>query len=113
MDAVVDKLIVTSRHGGRRLIDLDRPRMTIGRAPGSDLPVETPLASRVHALLSARSDGVYVSDLDSFNGTFVNGRKIERQLLRHRDVIRVGDWDIRYIDGSVEPQRETTVAPAI
>lgn len=113
MEAFMDKLIVTSRQGGRKLIDLDRPRMTIGRAPGSDLPVETPLASRVHALLSARSDGVYVSDLDSSNGTFVNGRKIERHLLRHRDVIRVGDWDIRYIDGNVEPQRETTVAPAI
>ena len=77
------------------------------------LPVETPLASRVHALLSARSDGVYVSDLDSSNGTFVNGRKIERQLLRHRDVIRVGDWDIRYIDGNVDTQRDTTVAPAL
>jgi pSer/pThr/pTyr-binding forkhead associated (FHA) protein len=113
VEAIMDKLIVTSRQGGRKLIDLDRPRMTIGRAPGSDLPVETPLASRVHALLSTRSDGVYVSDLDSSNGTFVNGRKIERHLLRHRDVIRVGDWDIRYIDGNVESQIATTVAPTV
>jgi len=111
----MDKLIVTCRHGARKLIELDQPRMTIGRAPTSDLAVETPWASRLHALLSSRSDGVYVSDLDSSNGTYVNGRKIERHLLRHRDVIRVGDCDIRYIDGKAlaEAQGEMTVAAPV
>ncbi|WP_169748302.1 FHA domain-containing protein [Xenophilus azovorans] len=109
------KLIVT-RHGGeRQIIELDRPRMTIGRAHSSDLPLDAPLVSRVHALISLRDEGVYLSDLDSSNGTHVNGRRIERCQLHHRDVIRVGDVDMRYLDESLAVQHDepATVAPCL
>lgn len=108
----MDQLIVTGRQRERQTIALDRTRMTIGRAQGSDLLLDTPLASRLHALLSVREDGVYVSDLDSSNGTFLNGRKIEKAQLRHRDVIRVGDCDIRYIEDQAETQHPDDVALA-
>ncbi|WP_225781077.1 FHA domain-containing protein [Xenophilus sp. Marseille-Q4582] len=108
----MNQLIVTGRHRERQTIALNRARMTIGRAQGSDLLLDTPLASRLHALLSVREDGVYVSDLDSSNGTYLNGRKIDRAQLRHRDVIRVGDCDIRYVEHQAEardPQDVVTV----
>ena len=98
----MNQLIVTGRQRERQTIELNRTRMTIGRAVGSDLRVDTPLASRLHALLSVREDGVYVSDLDSSNGTYLNGRKIEKAQLHHRDVIRVGDCDIRFVEGKTD-----------
>ena len=108
------KLIVTRHGGGRQIVELDRPRLTIGRALGSDLPLDAPLVSRVHALISLRDERVYVSDLDSSNGTHVNGRRIERCQLRHRDVIRVGDVDIRYIDEELAVQpAPATLAPSL
>ena len=105
----MSQLIVTGRHRERQTIVLNRTRMTIGRAQGSDLLLDTPLASRLHALLSVRDDGVYVSDLDSSNGTYLNGRKIEKAQLRHRDVIRVGDCDIRYMEEQVQTQDQGDV----
>lgn len=105
----MNQLIVTGRHRERQTIVLNRARMTIGRAEGSDLLLDTPLASRLHALLSVREDGVYVSDLDSSNGTYLNGRKIDKAQLHHRDVIRVGDCDIRYLEDRAETQDQGEV----
>lgn len=105
----MNQLIVTGRHRERQTIMLNRARMTIGRAEGSDLLLDTPLASRLHALLSVREDGVYVSDLDSSNGTYLNGRKIDKAQLHHRDVIRVGDCDIRYLEDRAETQDQGDV----
>lgn len=105
----MNQLIVTGRHRERQTIVLNRARMTIGRAEGSDLLLDTPLASRLHALLSVREDGVYVSDLDSSNGTYLNGRKIDKAQLHHRDVIRVGDCDIRYLEDRAETQDQGDV----
>lgn len=109
----MNQLILTGPQRERQTLELNRARMTIGRAAGSDLRVDTPLASRLHALLSVREDGVYVSDLDSSNGTYVNGRKIEKAQLRHRDVIRIGDCDIRFVECKTEELPADAVAVTV
>ena len=64
---------------------------TIGRATGADFIVEAPLVSRVHCRLTARPDGeLEVRDLDSTNGTFVNGERVEHVLLASGDRLQVG-----------------------
>jgi pSer/pThr/pTyr-binding forkhead associated (FHA) protein len=63
---------------------------TIGRAKGADLIIDAALVSRVHCRLEAGTDGVDVTDLSSTNGTFVNGKRIERATIANGDKLRVG-----------------------
>jgi pSer/pThr/pTyr-binding forkhead associated (FHA) protein len=64
---------------------------TVGRATGADFIVDANLVSRVHCRLSAGATGIEVEDLDSTNGTFVNGSRVEkRALAKAGDRIGVG-----------------------
>lgn len=68
---------------------------TIGRAKGADLVIDAALVSRVHCRLEAGKDGVDVTDLVSTNGTFVNGKRVERATLVTGDTLRVGRVELR------------------
>ena len=63
---------------------------TVGRSTGADFIVEAPLVSRVHCRLTAGAAELEVLDLDSTNGTFVNGERIDRALLKSGDRLGVG-----------------------
>jgi ABC transport system ATP-binding/permease protein len=64
---------------------------TIGRAAGADFIVDAALVSRVHCRLTALEDGqLEVRDLDSTNGTFVNGNRVEAARLTSGDTLQVG-----------------------
>jgi pSer/pThr/pTyr-binding forkhead associated (FHA) protein len=64
---------------------------TIGRAAGADFIVDAALVSRVHCRLTALADGqLEVRDLDSTNGTFVNGERVETTKLAPGDKLQVG-----------------------
>ena len=64
---------------------------TIGRATGADFIVDEALVSRVHCRLMALPNGqLEVRDLDSTNGTYINGERIERALLAPGDKLQVG-----------------------
>jgi hypothetical protein len=78
--------------------ELDSTAVTLGRAPENDLVLDSDeFASVQHARIEPRRDGVWVEDLDSTNGTFVNGVKVTRpRKLASGDVIRVGETDLRY-----------------
>lgn len=63
---------------------------TVGRAPRADFVVDAPLVSRLHCRLTLQDNGVLVEDLDSTNGTFVNGTRVRKSLLGSGDTLRVG-----------------------
>ena len=63
---------------------------TIGRAPRADFIVDAALVSRVHCRLTAGAAELEVVDLESTNGTFVNGARVERALLKTGDRLGVG-----------------------
>jgi pSer/pThr/pTyr-binding forkhead associated (FHA) protein len=64
---------------------------TLGRTARADFIVDAALVSRLHCRLTAdRSDQLVVEDLESTNGTHVNGRKINRAVLRTGDTLQVG-----------------------
>lgn len=64
---------------------------TLGRTARADFIVSAALVSRLHCRLTAdRSDQLIVEDLDSTNGTIVNGRRVKRSLLRTGDRLKVG-----------------------
>ena len=82
---------------GERL-ELSHESLTIGRGPLNDLQLfEDEFASGRHALFDPRRDGVWVEDLGSTNGTFVNGvRLTSPRRLAPGDIVRVGETDFRY-----------------
>lgn len=63
---------------------------TVGRASRADFIVDAPMVSRLHCRLTAGAAELEVVDLESTNGTFVNGERISRALLRRGDRLGVG-----------------------
>ena len=63
---------------------------TMGRAPRADFVVDAALVSRLHCRLTLDDSGLGVEDLESTNGTYVNGRKIQRAPLLSGDTLKVG-----------------------
>lgn len=69
---------------------------TLGRAPRADFIVDAALVSRLHCRLTVRPDGALeILDLDSTNGTYVNGRKIDRADLKDGDEVGIGRVKMR------------------
>jgi ABC-type multidrug transport system ATPase subunit len=98
------------------LVDPTRRRLpgpvgssTIGRSPDSDIMVADALVSRVHATVVPTVDGLEVQDNNSSNGTFVNGERIDRVLLREGDVVTVGNADFAVLGTTLasRPASET------
>ena len=70
---------------------LPAQEVTVGRDPGNQLCINDPSVSRRHCVLNRHDEGVTVRDLDSRNGTQVNGASVKKQLLKHGDQLGVGD----------------------
>ena len=67
---------------------------TIGRAPRADFIVEAALVSRLHCRLTAGATELEVVDLESTNGTYVNGQRTDRAILKNGDRLGVGRVDL-------------------
>jgi FHA domain len=86
----------TLREGEERT--LDSAPITFGRGPQNDVPLAgDDYASARHARIEPRRDGVWVEDIGSTNGTFLNGIKLtRRRKLTAGDVVRIGETELRY-----------------
>jgi pSer/pThr/pTyr-binding forkhead associated (FHA) protein len=73
-------------------------RMTIGRSPEAEVFLDDVTVSRNHALLVQRRDGLYIDDLGSLNGTYVNRRRIESHRLQNGDELQVGKYKLTYLE---------------
>ena len=70
---------------------------TLGRSDGADIRVDDPFASSAHARIFDRGDFMYLEDMGSTNGTYLNGRQLNgAERLKVADVIRIGDSEYRY-----------------
>ena len=78
--------------------ELNSAQLTIGRGNQNDIPIATDeYASARHARFEPRQDGVWVQDLGSTNGTFLNGTRLDRpRRLSRGDIVRIGETDLRY-----------------
>ena len=81
-------------------------RVTIGRAPANDISLSEPTVSKRHAALGRVRGLTVVRDLGSQNGTFVNGRRVEKAIISSGDNLRVGRVSLRL----VQDQRTTDVS---
>jgi FHA domain len=70
---------------------------TLGRSDGADINVNDPFASSAHARIFPRGDYMYLEDMGSTNGTYLNGRQVRTaERLKVADTIRIGDTEYRY-----------------
>ena len=74
-----------------------RDGATMGRAESADIQVSDPFSSSVHARIYANGDFMYIEDMGSTNGTYLNGRQLKTpERLKVADVVRIGDSEYRY-----------------
>ena len=72
---------------------------TLGRAASSDIQVDDPFASSAHARIFPRGEFMYIEDMGSTNGTYLNGRQLRRpERLKVADTVRIGDTEYRYAE---------------
>ena len=90
------KIIVTLDDNLIKVVPLSKERMTLGRRPYNDIVVDNLAVSGEHAALQAIGNEFYIEDLNSTNGTYINGKKIKRQILQAGDVIEIGKYAIKY-----------------
>ncbi len=101
-------LLVRKGPGEGALHHLTGP-MTLGRGTAADVMIPDEAVSRVHASVRVDGDTVVVEDLESSNGTRVNGSEISQARLGHGDVIRLGatELEVRIDDSGAGPSTPT------
>lgn len=91
------KLVLSMDNQVLREIPLDRERITIGRKPQNDIQIDNLAISGAHAAVVTILHDSFLEDLDSTNGTFVNGRQIQKHFLQHNDVVELGKYRLKYV----------------
>ncbi|MGJ7511340.1 FHA domain-containing protein [Variovorax sp. GT1P44] len=99
------QLILTTAGGGTHQFLLKPHDNTLGRGVSNDIVIPSAEASRQHAVITVEAAFVTIKDVGSRNGTFVNGERIESQVLVEGDVIRLGAQELRFIADDQEFSR--------
>lgn len=81
---------------------LDQERITIGRKPNNDLQLPHSTVSGSHALAITIRDDSFLEDLNSTNGTRVNGKSIKKCLLRDGDEIKIGKFVVKFVYQAID-----------
>jgi len=92
-------LIIRRQDSSVTQLEWNKPMLTLGRDSSNDIIIDHPLASRRHARLEHDESGYFIRDLESTNGTYVNGDRIEAaHMLRNQDKVWVADTEIIFND---------------
>lgn len=78
--------------------NMNKERYTVGRLPDNDIRIDNPAVSGHHSLVINILNDSFLEDLNSTNGTYVNGKLIKKHALQHGDVVTVGHHQLRFVD---------------
>src|SRR3954467_12550535 len=79
-------------------VQLTKDRTSLGRRPYNDIVIDNLAVSGEHAVLQMTGNEVYLEDLNSTNGTYINGKAVKKQLLQNNDTVEIGKYKIKYIN---------------
>ena len=82
--------------------NMSKERYTLGRLPDNDVRIDNAAVSGHHALIINILNDSFLEDLNSTNGTYVNGKLIKKHALQHGDVITIGHHHLRFVDTQME-----------
>ncbi|MCD6384214.1 HD domain-containing protein [Candidatus Sumerlaeota bacterium] len=91
-------LVNYRKDGVKKRWALDKERISIGRGTHTDITLDDPRVSRIHAYIIRDKDSYIFVDSDSTNGSFINGVRVSRQLLNPGDIIRIGDYELHFVE---------------
>ena len=86
--------------------NMNKERYTIGRLPDNDIRIDNPAVSGHHSLIINILNDSFLEDLNSTNGTYVNGKLIKKHALQHGDVITAGHHQLRFVEDDEAQQDE-------
>jgi pSer/pThr/pTyr-binding forkhead associated (FHA) protein len=86
--------------------NMNKERYTIGRLPDNDIRIDNPAVSGHHSLIINILNDSFLEDLNSTNGTYVNGKLIKKHALQHGDVITAGHHQLRFVEEDEASQDE-------
>src|SRR3954465_140921 len=90
-------------------VQLTKDRTTLGRRPYNDIVIDNLAVSGEHAVLQMTGNEVYLEDLNSTNGTYVNGKAVKKLLLQNSDTVEIGKYKIKYVNEAAVPSFEKTM----
>ena len=91
------KLVVSLDGVVIKEVQITKDKTTLGRRPYNDIVIDNLAVSGEHAVLQMVGADVFIEDLNSTNGTYINGKAIKKQLLTYNDTVEVGKHKIKYL----------------
>ncbi len=105
------KLVISLDGMNVREYPLEAGRVTVGRNSSNDIVLNEPVVSGEHAAIQLKPQPS-ITDLNSTNGTRLNGSAVTKAELRHNDVIKIGSHELRFVDEGVQDFAATMVLQA-
>ncbi len=90
-------------------VQLTKDRTTLGRRPYNDVVIDNLAISGEHAVFQMTGSDVFIEDLNSTNGTYVNGKAAKKQQLQNGDTIEVGKYKIKFVSEAAADGFEKTM----
>ncbi|MDO8262170.1 MAG: FHA domain-containing protein [Gallionella sp.] len=90
-------------------VQLTKDRTTLGRRPYNDIVIDNLAVSGEHAAVQMQGGEVYLEDLNSTNGTYVNGKAAKKQRLQNGDTVDVGKYKIKFVNDAASDGFEKTM----
>ncbi len=107
------KMIVSIDEVVIKEVQLTKDKTTLGRRPYNDIVIDNLAVSGEHALLQMIGSEVFLEDLNSTNGTYLNGKAIKKQQLQNGDSVEIGKYKIKFVgDGEADNFDKTQVVKA-
>ena len=105
------KLIVSIDGVVIKEVQLTKDRTTLGRRPYNDIVIDNLAVSGEHAVVLMLGHEVHLEDLNSTNGTYINGKAARKQLLQNNDLVEVGKYKLKFLHESTEVGFEKVSKP--
>jgi pSer/pThr/pTyr-binding forkhead associated (FHA) protein len=90
-------------------VQLTKDRTTLGRRPYNDIVIDNLAVSGEHAVMQMSGMDVFLEDLNSTNGTYVNGKAIKKQQLQSGDTVEIGKYKIKFVHEGINDGHEKTM----
>jgi pSer/pThr/pTyr-binding forkhead associated (FHA) protein len=103
------KLVVSLDGVVIKEVQITKDKTTLGRRPYNDIVIDNLAVSGEHAVLQMVGSDVFIEDLNSTNGTYINGKAIKKQLLQHNDTVEIGKYKIKFLTGEHTDYEKTMI----
>src|ERR1700709_2382897 len=103
------KLVVSLDGVVIKEVRITKDTTTLGRSPYNDIVIDNLAGSGEHAVLQMVGADVMIEDLNSTNGTYINGKAVKKQLLSHNDTVEIGKYKIKFMGDAGTDYEKTMI----